>query len=671
MPGLPRAAVTAARLWLRRYARDLRASRAFLASEVSHGGWLDAGQFRWRDATPGRAARAAFGVAVPLALGLATRHVEYGTFAALGAQPAGVVSFQGVTRSRIMLVTIAVAGMAVSTFVGATVASAVPWLMPVVVALWAYAAGVCAALGPTALIVALQWPVAVLIASAVPLGPEQALVRSGLVVAGGLWQAVLVISTWAISRGAAERTAMAASYAALGRYASRLGTDRSMPPPPEALPGTRALRDPNPLMRSDARRHLTDLMVEAERIRTTLAVAAGRRSGGGAPGADRAALLAAVAGALDEVAAALRARPADRAGHLAAARAMLGPDPGVAGHAWTWAGESLHGQVRGAIRMAQRLNDTEPGRGGRPPSPVVRPPAHDLVVTLRANLTTSSEAGRHALRLAVVTGLTAVLARALGLPHAYWAVLTALLVLRPDYGSTLYRGVQRAGGTVLGAGVGVAIVLAGRLRLGRPGRRGDPDHVRRVRAADRQLPVLLGVPDRVRRHRAGPARPARRPDRAGPADRDRPGHRPGPAGLRRVADLGAHHGQREIRPAVPNPGPVRQPAAARLHPAGRARTWPAPGPPSWPPGGLAAGPRRRPTASPTSPSARRSPTISPRRWSPPGTGWPWPRWPWRRRPGPSTPPCTATRCRPRRPRWPRRRPAEHRGTRHRTTSRLS
>ena len=74
---------------LRHYAADLRASRAFLASEVSHGGWLDLGQFRWRDATRGRAARAAFGVVVPLAIGMATGHVEYGTFAALGAQPAG------------------------------------------------------------------------------------------------------------------------------------------------------------------------------------------------------------------------------------------------------------------------------------------------------------------------------------------------------------------------------------------------------------------------------------------------------------------------------------------------------------------------------------------------------------------------------------------------------
>ncbi len=33
--------------------------------------------------------------------------------------------------------------------------------------------------------------------------------------------------------------------------------------------------------------------------------------------------------------------------------------------------------------------------------------------------------------------------------------------MRPDYGSTLYRGLQRAAGTVLGAGLGVATVLLG------------------------------------------------------------------------------------------------------------------------------------------------------------------------------------------------------------------
>jgi uncharacterized membrane protein YccC len=133
----------------------------------------------------------------------------------------------------------------------------------------------------------------------------------------------------------------------------------------------------------------------------------------------------------------------------------------VAGHSWTWIGESLRGQLRSAIRIADRLNDADSRRGGRPSRIAVRPPAHDLLVTLRANLGTSSEAGRHAVRLAVVTGIAAMIAHLADLPHAYWAALTVLIVLRPDYTSTLYRGLQRTGGTALGVGLGVATVLLG------------------------------------------------------------------------------------------------------------------------------------------------------------------------------------------------------------------
>jgi uncharacterized membrane protein YccC len=484
-PALSTALSTAAstgRRGLQQYVGDLRASRAFLASEVSHRGWLDLGRVRWRDATPARAARAAFGVVVPLAIGIATKHVEYGTFAALGAQPAGVVSFRGVTRSRILLLAIAVAGMTVSTFVGASVAHSVPWLMVPAIALWAYVAGVCAALGPSAIVVALQWPVALLIASAIPLSPEQALIRAALVLAGGLWQGVLVVTSWVVSHGAAERAAMADSYAALSQYAASLAATGSGPPSPAALPGTRALRDPNPLMRNDARRHLSDLMAEAERIRTTLTVVAGpaaaAAAGGrpaagtgasaktaagstGGPGGARGAHLTASAGSLGEIARALRSRPPARAAHLDRARQYLDQDSQLVGHSWTWAGESLDGQLRSSIRITERLNDAEPGRGGRPGRATVRPPTHDLLVTLRANLGTSSEAGRHALRLAAVTGLAAMIAQAAGLPHGYWAALTVLIVLRPDYSSTLYRGVQRASGTVLGVGLGLATVSLG------------------------------------------------------------------------------------------------------------------------------------------------------------------------------------------------------------------
>ena len=527
VPGVAAQALSAARGGLRRYLSNLRASRKFVAGEVSHAGWLDLGRFRWQNVSGGQAARTAFGVMTPLVIGIATGHPEYGTFAALGALPAGFVAFRGITRTRVVLVALTTVGMAVSTFIGAAGAAGAPWLLVPVVMAWAYLAGVCAALGPSAIAVSLQWPVALLIASAIPLSVPQAGVRAALVLAGGLWQGALVVSSWALNRGSTERTAMAESYTILSEYAAQLAAGRGGPPPPATLPGSYALRDPNPLLRSGARQHLIDLREEAERIRSTLTVlgsgpgdgrlAAGSASGGlrtagdsaapadgagdgdaaaepgsttgrdaaagaGAaardhpPAGGRVALLTSAARALDETARALRARPGQRAGHLDLARQAIADCEAGSGQAWSWAGHSLHGQLRSAARIAERLNDAEPGRGGRdrpapdgaarhgtpvPPRPPLRLPARDLLLTVRASMGTGSEAGRHALRLAVVAGLAQVIALASGLPHGYWVTLTVLLVLRPDYGSTLYRGLQRAAGTVLGAGLGVATVLLG------------------------------------------------------------------------------------------------------------------------------------------------------------------------------------------------------------------
>ncbi len=62
-----------------------------------------------------------------------------------------------------------------------------------------------------------------------------------------------------------------------------------------------------------------------------------------------------------------------------------------------------------------------------------------------------------------MSALAEVIVRASGLGHGYWAVLTIFIVLRPDYSSTLQRGLQRAAGTAVGAGLGVCTVLLGRL----------------------------------------------------------------------------------------------------------------------------------------------------------------------------------------------------------------
>jgi uncharacterized membrane protein YccC len=435
-----------------------RSSRRMLAAELSHGGWLNFGPFRWSAVDVPRALRAGIGMVTPLALGLATGHLEYGVFAALGAQPAGIVSFQGASRTRVSAVTLAALGMAVSTWVGGVAAWTSGWLLFPAVLAFSYLAGLLATLGQRFGVVGLQWAIQLVIASAIPLPPGDAAVRAALVLAGGLWQGALVVAGWTVIRGEQERASLSTGYRALARYAEdscHRAIEAAAAVPPPAIDPT-AVTDPNPLLRAQERYRFLLLFEQAERIRVSLAAVARYGS--------QCQLLEPVARVLDELADALEARR----GHRGLAQTLEARLAGIklpADAPWRWAGAALLGELRGAVRILRRLDDRDVGpTPDRPARPDHRWAAwRSNVTSALENLTaaagTSTEAGRHALRLAVVAAIGEIVAQASGLPHGYWIVLTILIVLRPDYASTIYRGVQRAAGTVLGAGLGLATAL--------------------------------------------------------------------------------------------------------------------------------------------------------------------------------------------------------------------
>jgi uncharacterized membrane protein YccC len=436
-----------------------RSSRRMLAAELSQGGWLNFGAFRWSDIDVPRALRAGAGMITPLAIGLATNHLEYGVFACLGALPAGFVSFQGASRTRVSAVVFAAFGMAVATFVGGVCAYTSGWLLFPAVFIFSYLGGLMATLGQRFLVVGLQWAVQLVIASAIPLAPGDAGLRALLVLAGGLWQGALVVASWAVTRGNRERNSLAAAYQELAGYAAescRRPASAAPVPPPPAVVGSDAVDDPNPLLRAQERYRFLLLLEQTERIRVNLAAVASY--------GPECTVLEPVADVLGGIVAALEARR----GHRALADALLERLAAIelpAGVPWRWAAAGLLGELRGAVRVLGRLGerDTEPAaelmalpgreRGER------RAALKSALLTLEASAGTSTEAGRHALRLAVVAAIGEIVAQASGLPHGYWIVLTILIVLRPDYASTIYRGVQRAGGTVIGAGLGVATAL--------------------------------------------------------------------------------------------------------------------------------------------------------------------------------------------------------------------
>jgi len=104
-------------------------------------------------------------------------------------------------------------------------------------------------------------------------------------------------------------------------------------------------------------------------------------------------------------------------------------------------------------RVLEALRTASAGAGGV----VLR-----LVRTLRTHLEPQSPVLHNSLRLAVGLALSVLLARTLGLSHAFWVVLGTLQVLRTSALGTGRTTVQALAGGVLGFAVGgLFVVLAG------------------------------------------------------------------------------------------------------------------------------------------------------------------------------------------------------------------
>jgi uncharacterized membrane protein YccC len=89
-----------------------------------------------------------------------------------------------------------------------------------------------------------------------------------------------------------------------------------------------------------------------------------------------------------------------------------------------------------------------------------RPKTFDPLLEIRSNITFRSSSFRHAIRLGVASAVGGLLAASVHLVRGYWIPMTVVIVLKPNFGGTLQRSVQRITGTVLGAVIGALLVLA-------------------------------------------------------------------------------------------------------------------------------------------------------------------------------------------------------------------
>jgi len=429
---------------------------------------------------PGRPAlrmglRAALAVAAPM-LAASQLGPLVMTWATLGGFGVVLVDKGGAYRTRATAMTAAAFGGALGVLVGSLAAGTVA--TPMVVAL---GTGVCA--------MAATWPgpavavgntiaVQLIVAATLPRELAHPWLSSLGFLAGGAWVVFLALVLWPVRVYRPARLAATRCVREVARHAADIA----------------ARDDADPAGWRDAvtRRHRTI----RETLETARAVlAATRRGRRGEIGRGERLLviveavdpifgvLIGVEEVVDHLSDAARAAVADdlrsglavaveRLDEIAdriAVEAALPPLPPIA---WrpTHAGSAIaleplaRAEVDHVISLIRRIHEdlvllsavidsladeAEPGPG---PGPIMLRPADAVPWTdaLRSSLDRDSLVMRHALRVALVALASIVVTRELGLERAYWATLTAVLLLQPYLPATITRGLQRVGGTIAG-----------------------------------------------------------------------------------------------------------------------------------------------------------------------------------------------------------------------------
>ena len=422
-------------------------------------------EFKPRDVPYTVALRNTAAVTLPLALGAATDHLGIGLGISAGALNTMFADQPGPYRLRLRRMLATAAGAGLSAFAGYTLGGNDAAIVLAALA-WGIAGGLLVALGPDAGRVGLTSMILLVVTSADPLPPLDALGPALLIFSGGMLLMLFAIAAWPLHRYRPERMALAQVCRQLADSARQRDDTTQAPPVTQALTDMEDLLHGNDRaggVAMDAFRVLAELI---ERIRLELLALGGLRGGSVEDAGALVRLREYAARTLDAIAAALEAgQPA-----LTASAAQEGFDAvqdalDKSGDADTFRliavahARALGGQLRAAVRntdiagsrgeLRLAARDAALPRALRPRNPLA---------ILRANLHLSSVAFRHALRCGACLALAIAGARVAGIGHGYWIPMTCAIVLKPDFAGTFRIGLLRVAGTLLGLLLATALV---------------------------------------------------------------------------------------------------------------------------------------------------------------------------------------------------------------------
>jgi len=419
------------------------------------------------------ALRNTLGFLLPLVVGALSGHIEAGAGVAAGTLNVMFSDRPGPYRLRLqrMLSAALMAGM--SAFVGFSLGGH-DILIVIATALCGFAGAMLVALGPEAARVGLTSMILLIVCGAEARAPHAALLASALIFTGGLLQTLLAIAAWPLQRYRPERYALAAVYAELAINTRQRHESHQAPPLTEAinnlqvlLHGARRARglamDAFRVLAGVAERLRIELLALAD-LREQFTIAANQHRIGQllARSGD---VLDAIADALRNGAAPLHAENLIASYEIVLAEMIAARDSGKdvrnapLTHIACARAVGLGGQLRAAVRNASYAGS----RGELQAQeielrlPQALRPGNPLA-TLRANLSLSSIACRHAIRCAVCLALAVTVERLSGLAHGYWIPMTLAIVLKPDFGGTFIFALLRVIGTLVGLVLATAIV---------------------------------------------------------------------------------------------------------------------------------------------------------------------------------------------------------------------
>ncbi|MFJ9440981.1 FUSC family protein [Kitasatospora sp. NPDC101235] len=387
-------------------------------------------------------ARAAVGMAVPLAVGLLAHRLDLGVFAGLGAMHATMNDRVEPGRLRTARIGTAVLASALGMLIGTALqhADADGLVLGVALTLTAFASGALSATGPRGSAAGMLLLVSAALGSGMPL-PQPWWAAAPMLPVGAAFVVLLGLPAGAPNRPAADprNRALAAAYDALGRTLADLGGPRAAASRQVLTARLNQLQDLLGTSHRDRRGHRDHSDHRDHRDRQ-----------------DRRSRMYEAALAATEAATGLlwARRPvppevAEVPNRLAAAVRQGGGEVAVP----DWRPDT---PSRQALDVALRAAaDTVAGRDTRLGTAPAPPPDP---WRLRARLLSRGSV-RYGLRVALCIAAGSAVTANYPLSKSYWVPMTIAFVLKPDLGSVFLRAVSRSVGTVLGVAVTAALLV--------------------------------------------------------------------------------------------------------------------------------------------------------------------------------------------------------------------